>query len=229
MNVSFFLPIRKGSERIINKNIKPFSDFSNGILELKLSQLLAIDQEHEIVLSTNDQQAIDLAMSFNDNRISIDRRPEWLCDSNTALSDLINYVPKIVKNDHIAWIHATTPFVDASLYTLLVEKYEESLKSNRFDSLMCVKKFQNFLWDVELNKFINFDQEISRYPRTQDLKPLFEVTHAAFITSRELYVINKDRIGRNPYLYELSAISAFDIDWEEDFLIAEAIYEKLKK
>jgi len=226
MRVSFFLPIRKGSERVINKNLKPFSNFENGILELKLNQLLSIDYDHEIVLSTNDEKAIELGQSFNDSRIVINRRPDILCSSNTKLGDLIDYVPTIAKNNHIAWIHATTPFVDGKLYNLIIDKYQVSIENGQNDSLMCVKKFQNFLWDKEKKKFSNFDQSKIKYPRTQDLQPLFEVTHAAFIANKSIYISNKDRIGKNPYLFELDTISAFDIDWEDDFMIAEAIYDK---
>ena len=226
MKVSFFLPIRKGSERVINKNLKPFGNYPNGILELKLNQLLSMDAEHEFVLSTNDEKAIEIGKSFNDPRIKIDIRPDYLCSSSTKLSDLINYVPSIVKNDHIAWIHATTPFVDAKLYSSIINAYFENIQNNKHDSLMCVKKFQNFLWDKEKCKFSNFDQTVTKYPRTQDLKALYEVTHAAFIVSKEIYSSNNDRIGLNPFLFELDTISSFDIDWEDDFMIAEAIYYK---
>ena len=37
--VSVFLPLRKGSKRIKNKNIKPLPRFKQGLTELKLNQL----------------------------------------------------------------------------------------------------------------------------------------------------------------------------------------------
>jgi len=37
--ISIFIPIRKGSKRIINKNIKSLPKFRFGLTELKLKQL----------------------------------------------------------------------------------------------------------------------------------------------------------------------------------------------
>jgi N-acylneuraminate cytidylyltransferase len=53
------------------------------------------------------------------------------------------------------------------------------------------------------------------------------VNHAVFMTSRRVYLEKLDRIGSKPYIFTQNKIESFDIDWEEDFLIAEAIYDKL--
>ncbi len=37
--ISFFIPIRKGSKRIKNKNIKPIKNFKLGLTEIKILQL----------------------------------------------------------------------------------------------------------------------------------------------------------------------------------------------
>ena len=41
-SIAVFLPVRKGSKRVENKNTKPFAGFQNGLLELKLKQLIKI-------------------------------------------------------------------------------------------------------------------------------------------------------------------------------------------
>ncbi|ELB3229881.1 acylneuraminate cytidylyltransferase family protein, partial [Campylobacter coli] len=40
MKVSVFLPCRKGSQRVKNKNMRVFGDFQNGLLEIKLKHLI---------------------------------------------------------------------------------------------------------------------------------------------------------------------------------------------
>ena len=47
---------------------------------------------------------------------------------------------------------------------------------------------------------------------------------AAYLFQILNYIKYKDRIGKNPYFFELSQIQSFDIDWEEDFKLAEKIY-----
>ena len=39
--ISFFLPTRKGSERVKNKNTRPFAGIKGGLVENKIKQLLS--------------------------------------------------------------------------------------------------------------------------------------------------------------------------------------------
>ena len=40
--ISFFIPIRKGSKRVKDKNIKPLPGYKFGVTELKIKQLLRL-------------------------------------------------------------------------------------------------------------------------------------------------------------------------------------------
>ena len=40
--ISFFIPIRKGSKRVINKNTRPILHFKKGLTEIKVRQLLKL-------------------------------------------------------------------------------------------------------------------------------------------------------------------------------------------
>lgn len=53
--VTCFLPCRQGSQRVPNKNIKPFAGFEFGLIEVKLNQLLKATLVDEVVLSTSQQ------------------------------------------------------------------------------------------------------------------------------------------------------------------------------
>lgn len=224
--ISFFLPTRKGSERVINKNTRSFSGVDGGILKIKLSQLLEVEDVHEIIVSTNDPETIRVANDFNSDRIKIIIRPEELCLSSTNIEEFINYIPTIVNSDHIFWVHATAPFVNAAEYKLALNRYWEVIRDETFDSIVSVTKIQQFLWDAEQKNYVNHDRTKVKWPRTQDLKPLYEINHAFYINSKSNYVKYNDRIGINPDLYVLDKIKSFDIDWEDDFKIAEVIYEK---
>jgi N-acylneuraminate cytidylyltransferase len=228
MSISVFLPTRKGSERVKNKNIRKFSDFEGGLLELKLRQLTKLDVD-EVILSTNDEESIAVARNFEKDfpKLKIDIRPDYLASSSTSLSDLITYVPEIIKSEHILWTHVTSPMVTHEVYESCIESFYESLK-NGFDSLMSVTVFQNFLWKKDLNDIINRRGK-ERWPKTQDLEMLYEINSAVFLTPKEIYKLKKDRVGDKPYLFEMSKLTSIDVDWEEDFKIAEAVYDKFKK
>lgn len=226
-DISFFLPVRKGSQRVENKNTRPFSNVSGGLLEIKLKQLLECDFCKEIVLSTNDEKSIEIANTLNYlNKIRIERRPEHLCQSNTLVQDLIRYVPKVMQTDHIFWVHATSPFVDANDYFQAVSQYYDALDCD-YDSLMSVTKHHFFMWDALEKKIANTDDTKGLWPNTQDLDPIYEINHAFYISSKKNYQKFQNRIGINPKLYELEKIKNIDIDWEDDFLIAEILYSRL--
>lgn len=225
---AFFLPVRKGSERVNNKNTRLFAGVEGGLLRIKIDQLLRTSSEIPIVVSTNDEVSKEIAAAFKSDRIRIIDRPEELCLSTTDLNDLINYIPTIIEEDHIIWIHTTEPFVDDEVLTHAIEKYIGAKSIGECDSLMSVNKIQSFLWSKKINSFVSHDRTALKWPRSQDLEPLYEVNSAIFINSRANYLKYQDRIGIQPYLYELNRIQAIDIDWEDDFNFAELIYESFK-
>ena len=119
--LSFFLPVRSGSERVVNKNTKPFAGIEGGLLANKLRQLRETKNVDEVILSTNDNLAIEIAESMQFPTLKIIRRPDCLGDSSTNLKDLIRYVNGIAEFEHILWGHVTTPLVGAKQYDEAVE------------------------------------------------------------------------------------------------------------
>lgn len=228
LKVAFFLPTRLGSIRVINKNTRKFAGFEGGIFELKLNQLIKSKKIAEIIVSTNDPICIKIAEQYHerDSRIKVIVRPNHLCLDTTNLTDLINYVPTLTNMDHILWGHTTTPLIDAEMYDKAIECYQNNLLKGK-DSLISVCRIQNFLLDEQAN-VINNNTAI-QWPRTQDLNALYEINHAIFLTSRITYLKDKNRIGKIPFLFEMDKIESVDVDWEEDFIIAETLYEKFKQ
>ena len=217
-----FLPMRKGSQRVKNKNIKKFSGVEGGLTYIKISQLLKVDLISKIIVSTNDAEVKNIAKSFQSDKIIIDNRPEELASSTTSTDDLIKYVPSIIEDDIVLWTHVTSPFVNEIIYTKMIESYFAQL--DKYDSLMSVTTLHQFIWDSKGPISYNKDKE--KWPRTQTIKPLYEVNSAVFINDIKGYKSLNDRIGQKPFLYELDKKESFDIDWEDDFEIAEILWKK---
>ena len=223
--IAFFLPTRKGSERVKNKNTRPFADIEGGLVENKIKQLLSTKHIDEILFSSNDEMCIAIAEKYtSDSRLRIIPRPNELCLSTTNLQDLICYVPAITNADHILWGHVTTPLVEAKVYDTAIEQYLSKIIKG-YDSLVSVKELKNFLLNQE-GKLVNNTTNIP-WPRTQDLEPLYEINHAIFLAKRSVYTEQKNRIGQKTLLYIMDEIHSKDIDWEEDFKIAEIMYKTL--
>lgn len=223
--IAFFLPTRKGSEKVKSKNTRPFAGIEGGLVENKIKQLLATKHIDEILFSSNDEMCIAIAEKYaSDSRLRIIPRPNELCLSTTNLQDLICYVPTITNADHILWGHVTTPLVEAKVYDTAIEQYLSKITKG-YDSLVSVKELKNFLLNQE-GKLVNNTTDIP-WPRTQDLEPLYEINHAIFLAKRSVYTEQKNRIGQKPLLYIMDEIHSKDIDWEEDFKIAEIMYKTL--
>ena len=221
-SVTAFLPCRSGSQRVPRKNIRPFAYHSFGLIELKLSQLSECCSINQIILSTNDLEIIDYAESLSDPKLVIHRRSDSLAKATTSTDNLIQHARDLISSGHILWTHVTSPFVSSESYDAIVESYFSQIVSG-YDSLMTVTPFRGFLW--ENNSPINYDRNIEKWPRTQTLSILHEINSAVFLASTDIYDHHRDRVGINPYLYELSRFTGYDIDWEEDFLIAEQLLD----
>jgi CMP-N-acetylneuraminic acid synthetase len=218
--ITCFLPCRQGSQRVPRKNVKPFSNFKNGLIEIKLTQLIESQLIDEILLSTNDEEILDYAASLNNKKIKLHRRSESLSLSETSTDQLITHATDLITSGDILWTHVTSPFITAGKYDEIIATYRQCLESG-YDSLMTTTPIQGFLW--QNGKPINYNRNKEKWPQTQTIKPVHEINSGVFINSVKNYRKLNDRIGQQPYLYILDKIQGFDIDWDEDFKIAECL------
>lgn len=217
--VTAFLPCRMGSERVPKKNIRPFGTFSSGLVEIKLQQLLSAQEIDRVVLSTNDAEIISFAEKIDHRaKLFVHKRAEELSSSQTSTDSLVAHARSLIGSGHILWTHVTSPFVSAMAYDEAVVAYKKALE-NGHDSLMTTSVLRSFIWTQEGP--INYDRTVEKWPRTQTLPALHEVNSAVFLAHCDVYEHCSDRIGNNPYLMPLDKVTAFDIDWEDDFRLAE--------
>ena len=214
-NISCFIPCRAGSERVPRKNITTIGRFKFGLLQIKLNQVLACKKIDDVIISTNDDEILSYVYKLQktNNNLIIDERANELCSSSTSTDELIEYVPSLVESGSVLWTHVTSPFLTANSYDLLITKFLNL--GVEFDSLMTVSKIQNFLWNK--NHPTNYNRDFEKWPRTQTIDPLYEITSGAFIASIDKYKETHDRIGTSPYLYVSDKFESLDVDWPEDF------------
>lgn len=221
--ITCFLPCRQGSQRVPNKNIKPFSSYDWGLIEIKLKQLEATELVDEIVLTTNDAKILDYGESLSLSKLRLHKRSENLSSNETSTDQLVRHALELIPQGDILWTHVTSPFINGSYYNNIIRTFLEKRESG-YDSLMTVSELYGFLW--QNGKAINYDRQKEKWPRTQTLDAINEVNSGAFLASSDIYRKLNDRIGKSPYLYVLNKLIGYDIDWPEDFVIAECMVEK---
>lgn len=226
-----FLPCRSGSQRVPNKNVASFAGVDGGLTAIKLSQLSRCEAIDQVLLSTNDPKVEAVAQSMDSllkQKIKIVPRPEPLGIASTSTDDLVGHVIDITSSEPnqttILWTHVTSPFFDGDSYSESVRAYFEKVQSGDWDSLMSVTPFQDFIWSDA--KPLNYDPSIEKWPRTQTLPRWYKVNSGVFISSVGNYRSYQDRIGKAPFLYPTDDVIGFDIDWPDDFALAEFIWTR---
>ena len=96
----------------------------------------------------------------------------------------------------------------------------------KHDSLFSVTSLQMRFWNHR-SRPINHNP--SELLRTQDLKPMYFENSSIYIFNRNKFLKIKNRIGKNPKMFEMSKIESFDIDDLDDFKLAEALHKNLNK
>ena len=231
MPVIAFLPCRAGSQRVPHKNTRPFADRPDGLLGIKLEQLLGCAAIDEVILSTNDEAVIAIAqpwLAAHAGRMRLDRRPDHLCASSTRTDDVIEYVPNIIPEGDVLWTHVTSPFFGAEDYAAAIAAYRAARAAGTHDSLLGVTELKTFIWNHE-GRPINYDRAQEKWPRTQTLTPLYEVNSAIFIAPVSVYRACDDRVGERPLIYSIPKDKTVDVDWEEDFVIAAELWRIRKE
>ncbi len=212
------IPVRAGSQRVKNKNIKPFAGSS--LLEIKIRQLLEIKEFDNIIVNSDSDKMLDIAKSLG---VNIVKRDKSLATSEMRVNDLFENVAETTKGDVIFYTHVTNPLLKTNTIVDAINKYKNL--SNEFDSICSVSLVREFLW--QNGKAINYNPD--NKPQSQDLPDIYSLNHAISILPRETMYKRKDLMGYKPFFYLLDDYEAWDIDTELDFEFAEYAYNKFMK
>ncbi len=74
MKINVFLPCKKNSKRIKNKNKRKFANINFGLVKIKLSQLLKSKLIDNIYLSTNDNEIIKFAQKLKKKKLNFKKK-----------------------------------------------------------------------------------------------------------------------------------------------------------
>jgi len=206
-----FIPIKFKNERMPEKNIRPFTN-GEPLLTYILKTLMKTQGIDEVYVYCSS----DLVTKYIPQGVIFLERPEFLDSPQTNGTEIIKCFTEEVIADVYVMSHAPSPFVEASS----IEKGLKAVASGQYDSAFSAIKRQEFLWLD--GKPVNYDP--AYIPRSQETDVYYAETNGFYIFRRELVLEHGRRTGVNPYIVEVSQIESIDIDYEEDFIIADAIF-----
>lgn len=219
MKTTVFMPIKLNNERTPGKNLKKFDD-GIPLLQVPLETALQAKADGDIDRIIVFCSAVNIKEYLPDG-IEFVQRPDYLDTQTTRCGDIINAFLNMEESDIYVMYHATSPFITKEH---LVECIN-AVKSGQYDSAFAAKKLQNFIWFE--NKPLNF--ALNCAPRTQDMKPYYCELSSPYVFTKDVFVKYHGRTGERPFICECSEIEAIDIDYPEDFVLANAVYMSLIK
>jgi len=213
--VNALVPMKDHSERVPGKNIRPFCGMP---LFCRIIGTLARSRHIEkIYVNTDSEKIKQLMREFDKNVVIIDR-PEPLKGDFVSMNALIEYDMGLIKGGHFLQTHSTNPLLTTDTVDNAIRAYFDK-RGEGHDSLFGVDRHQARFYD---SNFKPVNHNIGELLRTQDLPPMYKDNSCLYIFSRSSFEDNgRNRIGRNPFLFEIGKVESIDIDTEEEFIMAE--------
>lgn len=217
-SVTALIPMKGHSERVPSKNIRLFG--GKPLFFHILENLEIADFVSDILVNTDSPKIMSLIdQNFPD--VIILERPQHLLGDKVPMTSIIEYDAQHIKTEHFLQTHATNPLLRGNTIDYAIENYFDGLKQD-FDSVMGVTKHQTRFYDH--NKMpINHNPDIML--PSQDMPPLYEDNSNFYINSTANFLKHRNRVGKNPLFIEVPKLESIDIDEEEDFIIAEAVFD----
>jgi CMP-N-acetylneuraminic acid synthetase len=217
------LPLKENSQRIPNKNFKIFN--GKPLFFWILDRLLSIPEITEIIIDTDNKAKVLGYKITETDRIKVKERSKDLIGDDVSMNKIINHNIQYCKSNFILMTHSTNPLLSSRYIKSLMKDFVVGEKNNEFDSIFTVNEIQSRLYD-DLLKPINHNPSI--LSQTQDLQKVYEENSNLYLFTKESFKKSQSRIGLNPAIRVTPKLESIDIDFPEQWQIAEIIAENLK-
>ena len=222
MKITAVIPIRSGSQRVKNKNLRKFGNTT--LLEFKIDNLLKVKEFDKIIVNTNSEEAIKIVINHpayknGEGKLGYHRREEYFASSQCSGSEVLRHLGEVTDTDVFVYCPCTSPFVRPDTYSKCIEEF---ISSQDCDSVASVSLVKEFLWLD--GKPMNYDP--FNAPNSQDLPNVVAINFGVAVVGREDLIRNRNIIGKRPKFVVTSDVEATDIDTPLDFFIAEQLYIK---
>lgn len=209
--------VRKGSQRVKNKNIRKFS--ASNLLEIKIKQLKKINDIDEIIVSSDSDKMLSIAHNLG---VTTHEREAYYASSKANNSELFENYASFIESHYIMYAPVTSPLIKNST----IKKCVNFLKhKTHFKSVATTRLIKEHMW---LNNK-PFNYKLSDSPSSQDLPDVMSITFGCCILRRKDMMKFRNVITDKTKFFVLDENEGLDIDTELEFQMAEFIYNKLKR
>lgn len=217
------IPLRKGSQGIPGKNKKKMVGrplFSWVLAEAVFSQL------DFVYVFTDDQEIIDFVSKeyhWTPKVKALLRGAENANETASTESTMMEFSEKI-NHDYsiLCLLQATSPLTLAQDINAALEK----ITIESFESVVSVVRTHRFTWNPDRTPQ-NYD--VYNRPRRQDFEGLLIENGAVYCTTKEAFLVSKNRVSGGIGLIEMPEETLMEIDSLSDWTIVEALLMERQK
>ncbi len=212
--------MRHNSQRVPGKNYRDF--VGKELFRHVLDALLSSRNVDRVIIDTDSSVIRSICLlDYTADQVHLLERPEDLRAPETPMNKILLHDIGQVGGEYFLQTHSTNPLLKPETIESAVEMYFDGLDSGSSDSLFSVTSRRIRIWSAK-GMPLNHDPGVLM--QTQDLEPYFEENSCMYIFSSSSLTANGNRIGSRPMLFEMNPLEAIDIDEEQDFVLAEALY-----
>lgn len=225
MNVAI-IPARGGSKRIPRKNLRPF--LGKPIIAYSIEAAVEADLFDRIVVSTDDDEIAETAIALGAEAPF--RRPADLSDDQTGTAPVVAHALEALAEagtaaEFACCIYATAPFVRAADIVQARRRLGASEQAYAFS-------VTTFPFPIQRALKLSGDGVAPFYPehagtRSQDLEEAFHDAAQFYWGRAEAYLSGVPLFAETSIPIVLPRERVQDIDTEEDWRRAEALYRAL--
>ena len=207
------IPLRGGSKSIPLKNIKVIA--GRPLCYWTLAAAVGAGYCEEVIVSTDSAEIANVVKSLG-LQIRVIARPDDLASDTASTESVMLHAMDFTRCDHLVTIQATSPLLTASDLAVGREQYER----DGLDSLLSAVRTKRFFWS-DAGIPLNYDP--LKRPRRQDFAGTLMENGAFYITSRELLMAKRCRLGGRIGVFEMGEDAAAEIDEPADWALIERL------
>lgn len=208
-NFIAFIPLRKGSKRIKNKNFRLIKE--KPLIYYTFREAIKVFDKQNIFISSNDKKARNFCEKYKINFIN---RPEKLCQDNSKTEDAITHFinKKKMFDKNIVLLQATSPMRTSEDIIGCIKKFN----NKKLDSIFSIYKEKNFLWRKTKKRLQSISFNYKYRERAQKMDYIYHENGAIFIFKIKKFLKEKNRIFGKFDFFEMKKSNSIDIDDKED-------------
>jgi pseudaminic acid cytidylyltransferase len=222
------IPARGGSKRIPKKNIKNF--LGKPIIAYSIEAALKSNCFDQVIVSTDNNEIVEVAKKYGAQVPFI--RPEELSDDYAGTIPVIKHVIEWMEDnnnyiEYVCCLYATAPFIQSKIISKAYQQLKDSNSDYCFSATRFAFPIQRAIKIVQGDKLDMFYPEHFN-TRSQDLEEAFHDAGQFYWGKAQAFKDELPLFSEVASAFILPRYLVQDIDTEEDWIRAEAMYKVLQ-